>query len=113
VAVVTISHEEGIMDVWLVSTCDQVKRKVTERDEVEWTVTLDQDRSASLLVRVWLESATDGFRARLTSVDTSPGDDDAEVTVGVVSSPTDVLAVVRTWLNTFLGPGMSVDSDPS
>jgi hypothetical protein len=76
-------------------------------------VTLDQDRNASLLVRVWLESETDGFRARLTSVDTSPGGDGAEVTVGVASSPPDVLALVRTWLTTFLGPGTSLDSDSS
>jgi hypothetical protein len=81
-------------------------------------VTLDQDRSASLLVRVWLESGadgsgTDGFRARLTSVDTSPGAGGDEVTVGVASSPTEVLAVVETWLTTFLGPDTSPDPDPS
>jgi hypothetical protein len=76
-------------------------------------VTLDQDRSASLLVRVWLETETDEFRARLTSVDTSPGGDGAEVTVGVASSPTDVLAVVRGWLTSFLGPGTSTDTEPS
>ena len=74
-------------------------------------MTLDQDRSASLLVRVWLESETDGFRARLTSVDVSPGADAGEVTVGVASSPTDVLALVRTWLTTFLGPDVDVDLD--
>ena len=84
-------------------------RDVTFRDEVGWTVTLDQDRSASLLVRVWLESETGGFRARLTSVDTAPGADGAEVTVGVASSPSDVLAVVDTWLRDFLGPDTSPD----
>jgi hypothetical protein len=76
-------------------------------------VALDQDRSASLLLRVWLEDETDGFRARLTSVDTSPGADEVELTVGVASSPTDVLAVVRTWLTTFVGPGGGQDSDHS
>ena len=76
-------------------------------------VTLNEDRSASLLVRVWLEGDTDEFRARLTSVDTSPGAGDVEVTVGVASSPTDVLAVVRTWLTTFLGPETSLDLDLS
>ena len=74
---------------------------------------MDRERSASLLVRVWLEGGTDGFRARLAGVDTAPGADGAEVTVGVASSPADVLAVVRTWLTTFLGPGPSLDSDPS
>jgi hypothetical protein len=77
-------------------------------------VTLNQDRSASLLVRVWLEGGTDGFRARLTTVDTSPGHDDgAELTVGVASSPSDVIRLVQTWLNVFLGPGADPDSDPS
>jgi hypothetical protein len=86
---------------------------VTAGDESGWTVPLDEDRSASLLVRVWLERATDGFRARLTSVDTSPDGDGAEVTVGVASSPDEVIAGVRTWLTTFLGPGTGSDSSPS
>jgi hypothetical protein len=76
-------------------------------------VTLNQDQSASLLVRVWLEGGTDGFRARLTSVDTSPGNDGAELTVGVASSPSDVITLVQTWLTAFLGPGPDPDSDPS
>lgn len=76
-------------------------------------MTLNQDRSASLLIRVWLESEAEGFRARLTSVDTTPGAEGAEVTVGVVSSPTDVLAVVGSWMTTFLGPDVNLDSDLS
>lgn len=76
-------------------------------------MTLNQDQSASLLVRVWLEGGTDGFRARLTSVDTSPGNDGAELTVGVASSPSDVITLVQTWLTAFLGPGPDPDSDPS
>lgn len=76
-------------------------------------MTLNQDQSASLLVRVWLEGGTDGFRARLTSVDTSPGNDGAELTVGVASSPSDVITLVQTWLTAFLGPGADPDSDPS
>lgn len=90
-----------------------MEQHVTRGDTIGWTVTLDQDRSASLLVRVWLEDGTDGFRARLTSVDTSPGADGDEVTVGLASSPTGVLAVVDTWLTTFLGTGPSPDSDHS
>ncbi len=70
---------------------------------------LNQDRSASLLLRVWLEDG-DGFRARLTSVDTSAGQlDGAEVTVGVASSPSDVITLVDTWLTKFLG----ADGEPS
>jgi hypothetical protein len=101
------------MGVWPVAVCDEDGREVTQGDGVGWTVTLDEDRSASLLVRVWLEGGTDGFRARLTSADTSPGADATEVTVGVASSPTEVLAVVRSWLTTFLDPGTSPDTDPS
>src|SRR4051794_23901672 len=86
---------------------------VTLGDELGWTVTLDQDRSASLLVRVWLDGDTDEFRARLTSADTSPGQEGAEVTVGVASSPDDVITAVRTWLATLLGPAATLGPDPS
>jgi hypothetical protein len=65
---------------------------------------LDQERSASLLVRVWLEEGTDQFRARLTSMDTSPGaDPGSQVTVGVASSPREVMTMVRAWLEALLG----------
>jgi hypothetical protein len=65
-------------------------------------VTLDDDRSAALLIRVWIEDGTDGFRARLTSLGT-PGDDATgeEMTVAVAASPGDVLAAVRHWLEGF------------
>jgi hypothetical protein len=63
---------------------------------------LDEDRSASLLVRVWIESGTQ-FRARLTNVDTSPdAKSGQEVNVGVASTPSDVLTMVGTWLSEFL-----------
>jgi hypothetical protein len=71
---------------------------------------LDEDRSASLLVRVWIESGT-GFRARLTNVDTSPdAESRQEVNVGVASTPSDVLTMVGAWLSEFLGgdPGEPV-----
>ncbi len=75
---------------------------------------MTEDRSASLLVRVWLEGDTGGFRARLTSVDTSPGHADGrELTVGVASSPGEVIALVQTWLTDFLGPGAGADPEPS
>lgn len=92
---------------------DRGELHVTLGDELGWTVTLDQDRSASLLVRVWLDGDTDEFRARLTSVDTSPGQEGAEVTVGVASSPGDVITAVRTWLATLLGPAANLGPDPS
>jgi len=42
--------------------------------------------------------ATDDFRARLTTRDTSPGEaGGAELTVAVASSPDEVITVVRTW----------------
>ncbi|PWW24199.1 hypothetical protein JD79_03377 [Geodermatophilus normandii] len=75
-------------------------------------MTVRQDRSASLLVRVWLEGEDDVFRARLTSVQTSPGAAAGqEATVGVASSPGDVLALVQTWLTGFLGPGADLPPD--
>jgi hypothetical protein len=101
------------MDADLPPSAAATRDRVTPGDEPGWTVPLDEDRSASLLVRVWLERATDGFRARLTSVDTSPDGGGAEVTVGVASSPDEVLAVVGTWLTTFLGPVTGPDSNPS
>ena len=75
-------------------------------------MTLRQDRSASLLVRVWVEGEDDEFRARLTSVQTSPGAAGGhETTVGVASSPSDVLALVQTWLTAFLGPSADLPPD--
>jgi hypothetical protein len=77
-------------------------------------VTVDQDRSASLLVRVWLEGGAGQFRARLTSVDTSPEtEDDAGVSVGVASSPGDVITFIETWLRTFVAPGACTGKDTS
>jgi hypothetical protein len=76
-------------------------------------VSLDQNRSASLLLRVWLESGTDDLRARLTTLDTSPGKvGGPEVTVGVASSPDEVINLVRMWLAAFLDPGADVGPAP-
>ncbi len=64
---------------------------------------MENDRSAALLVRVWLEEGDPAFRGRVTSVDTSPGVRAAEeATVAVASSPEEVVAAVRTWLDEFL-----------
>lgn len=77
-----------------------------------WTVTLDGDRSAALLVRVWLEDGPRSFRGRLTSIDTSPGRPGAdEATVALAASPREVVDAVRAWLDEFLGDASnSIDS---
>jgi hypothetical protein len=68
-----------------------------------WTV--NGDRTAVLLVRVWLEGDdTEAFRGRLTAVDTSTGPRAGEeATVAVASSPEEVIEAVRAWLDGFLG----------
>jgi hypothetical protein len=64
---------------------------------------VDGDRSAVLLLRVWLADGARTFRGRLTKVDTSVARrGDEETSVAVVSSPRDAAEVVRTWLNRFL-----------
>jgi hypothetical protein len=70
-----------------------------------WAVTVDGDRSAVLLVRVWLESdGGQAFRGRLTAVDTTPGlRAGEEATVAVASSTDEVVDAVRAWLDGFLG----------
>jgi hypothetical protein len=77
--------------------------RTTLRDLRRWEVTLDDDRSAALVIRVWLESGTDQFRGRLTAVDTSStsGGGD-EVTVAVSSSPREVADAVSQWLHDFV-----------
>jgi hypothetical protein len=64
-------------------------------------VTLNDDRSATLILRVWLEGGTDAFRGRVTTVDTTVGHE-GELTVGVASSPGELVEAVRAWLDEFL-----------
>jgi hypothetical protein len=72
-------------------------------------VTVEQDRSAALLVRVWLEGG-ESFRARLTAVGTSgAADPDDGVTVAVSSSPGEVVDAVRDWLERFVGDARHAD----
>ncbi len=66
-------------------------------------MTLDDDRSATLVLRVWLEGGTDGFRGRVTTVDTTVGHGSGELTVAVASSPGEIVDAVRVWLDEFLG----------
>jgi hypothetical protein len=74
---------------------------------------VDDDRSAALVVRVWLEGETGEFRSRLTAADTSTrsafGD---EVVVAVVSSPREVVDAVGEWLKEFVRDAPKrIDSD--
>jgi hypothetical protein len=74
-------------------------------------VTVEQDRSAALLVRVWLEGGGRGsFRARLTAVDTSGASGpDEGVTVAVSSSPGEVVDALRDWLEDFVSDALPGD----
>ena len=73
----------------------------------------EQGRSAALLLRVWTEGGSAGFRARLTAVGTNatppaagapaPGE---EVVVVVAATPGEVLDAVRAWLDRFAQPGI-------
>jgi hypothetical protein len=67
-------------------------------------VAVDGDRSAALLLRVWREDGTPSFRGRLIGMDTSPGSAGEELaTVGLATSPRDMVNAVRAWLDEFLG----------
>jgi len=69
-------------------------------------VDVEQDRSASLLVRVWTGGPDGAFRARVTAVDTAGGGATGEeVAVAVTASPGELLDAVREWLEEFLHPG--------
>ncbi len=71
------------------------------------------DRSAALLVRVWLEDGAPVFRGRLTAMETSPGGRGVEeVAVALAASPRDVVDAVRVWLDRFTGDARDpVDGD--
>jgi hypothetical protein len=68
-------------------------------------VIVEQDRSAALLVRVWTEGGAEGFRARVTAVDTSgSASGGGDLTIAVAASSGDLLDALRDWLNQFLDP---------
>jgi hypothetical protein len=63
---------------------------------------LDDDRSAALLIRVWVEDGIDELRARLTTMDAAGGaGPGGQTTFAVASSTGEVLDAVRRWLNEF------------
>lgn len=65
--------------------------------------TVDGDRSAALLVRVWFEDGALTLRGRLTSRDTWPaGTGPPETTVAMAATPEDVVDAVRAWLDAVL-----------
>ncbi len=64
---------------------------------------MSDDRSAALLVRVWLEEGG-RFRARLsTFAPTRGGGPGEELTVAVASSPRDVISAMSEWLDEVVG----------
>lgn len=77
-------------------------------------MTLNDNRSAALLSRVWVEEGSDGFRGRVNSIDTS-GDPEGrdEITFAVASSTSEVLDSVRRWLDEFTRPPAAnrIDTD--
>ena len=73
---------------------------------------MEEDRSATLLVRVWLEDGTDSFRGRLVTVDTSEAHDgDGELSFAVTSSAEATVEAVRSWLDAFLARASDPSSD--
>jgi hypothetical protein len=70
---------------------------------VWWTVTVIEDRSGVLLLRVWQEGRTGVFRARMITPGVRRGPDtDDDFTVALASSPENVTDAVRAWLAEFL-----------
>jgi hypothetical protein len=66
-------------------------------------VTLDDDISAALVIRVWVEGGTEHFRGRLTTADTSGASTgEGELTIALASSTGDLMDAVGKWLDDFL-----------
>jgi hypothetical protein len=69
-------------------------------------VAVADDRSAALLLRVWIEEGSDQFRARVMAIGSGGGTDH---TVALASSPDQVLEAVGQWLDEYLQRGTSTD----
>ena len=68
---------------------------------------MSEDRSGTLLVRVWLEGGAEHFRARVSAVASDAAD--ADRAVAVAASPREVLDAVRGWLDDFTGSRPTTD----
>jgi hypothetical protein len=69
-------------------------------------VAVADDRSAALLLRVWVEEGADQFRARLMEVGPGP---ESDRTVALASSTEDVVEAVRRWLDDVTGSRTATD----
>jgi hypothetical protein len=70
-------------------------------------VVVTEERSAALLVRVWLEDGDGGFRARVTAVGSESSPDDR--TIALAASPGEVIDAVSGWLEAFESYGTGMD----
>ncbi|MGY1829125.1 hypothetical protein ACI8AA_01705 [Geodermatophilus sp. SYSU D01180] len=68
---------------------------------------MTEERSAALLVRIWLEGGTEHFRARVTAVGLGTSEEDR--TLALASSPREVVDAVGDWLQDFLRDGSVTD----
>ena len=67
---------------------------------------MPEDRSAALLVRVWLEDGAEHFRARVTAVGVHGSEDR---TVALAASTSDLIDAVSRWLDDFVRYGPVTD----
>lgn len=72
----------------------------TPRDAGDEGLAVADDRSAALLLRVWIEEGRGQFRARMMAV--GPDGQESERTIALASAPDEVLDAVRGWLEEFL-----------
>jgi hypothetical protein len=61
----------------------------------------DPNRTGLLIVRLWIETAEEGFRARITQTLDSSKTNQA---MSMASSPDEVYAVVQRWVQGFVNP---------
>jgi hypothetical protein len=76
-------------------------------------VTLSVERSSAVLVRVWLEGEADRFRARVMAAGEETEGAGGDRTIALASSPVEVLAVVRRWLENFTRHEIAEDRAPT
>lgn len=70
------------------------------KDDVVMSTT-DPNRTGLLMIRLWIETAETGFRARITqTLDSSR----AEQAMSMASTPDEVYTVVQRWVQGFVNP---------